>query len=83
MPPQVPGCAGNAIPGIAAQEQARQRIRSIYAADYVNDSYAAHRALANRLIGAAAETKRDSDAKFVLLAEARCRRRGRRRADSV
>jgi hypothetical protein len=61
----------NAIPDITAQSQARDRIRSIYAADYNDVSYPARRALAKRLIDAAAQTVRDFDAKYTLLVEAR------------
>lgn len=63
--------ATTSIPGVVAQRDLRKKIQEIYAADYADTSFAGRRALAKRLIGASEETKRDSDAKFSLLREAR------------
>lgn len=71
LPATAPVLPGNPIPGITAQHESRQRIRSIYARDYLDTSYAARRLLSRRLIDAAAETRRDLPAKFALLIEAR------------
>jgi hypothetical protein len=60
-----------ALPGTGAQQSARNRIRDIYAAEYANPSYQVKRALARKLIEQADQTKRDSDAKFMLYREAR------------
>ncbi|CAN5440825.1 hypothetical protein BH09PLA1_BH09PLA1_10650 [soil metagenome] len=59
-----------AIPGIAAQEIAVEKIRSIYAMEYADPSYPARRNLARKLIEQGDQTKRDSDAKFVFYREA-------------
>jgi hypothetical protein len=61
----------HSIPGLAAQLRAESKIREIYASDYADASFNARRALARRLITASAQTQRDTDAKFVLLREAR------------
>jgi hypothetical protein len=63
--------AANSIPGIVAQEEMQKKIREIYATDYADTSFNGRRALARRLIEASDQTKRDSDAKFVFLREAR------------
>jgi hypothetical protein len=63
--------AGHSIPGMSAQEQMRAKIREIYAVDYADRSISARRLLADRLIEASRDTQRDTDAKFVLLSEAR------------
>jgi hypothetical protein len=62
---------GSLIPGILAQQQAEAKIKEIYATDYADTSFNGRRALAQRLMFASDETKHDTDAKFVLLREAR------------
>jgi hypothetical protein len=61
----------NSLPGVAAQEQTLRKIKEIYGADYADTSFNGRRLLARRLINASDETRKDSDAKFVLLREAR------------
>jgi hypothetical protein len=63
--------AANLVPGLPAQQQAQAKIHEIYASDYLDTSFAGRRALARRLIDASEQTKRDMDAKYVLLREAR------------
>jgi hypothetical protein len=60
-----------ALPGIAAQEDLLKKIREIYAIDYADTSFNGRRALSRRLIEASNQTRKDSDAKFILLREAR------------
>lgn len=61
----------NPIPGHVAQQEAERKIREIYAVDYADAAFAGRRTLARRLIDAASQTTRDTDARYVLLREAR------------
>jgi hypothetical protein len=61
----------SSLPGLEAQERTLQKIKEIYAADYADSSFNGRRLLARRLMNASDETRKDSDAKFVLLREAR------------
>lgn len=59
------------IPGVAAQEAAAAKVRSIFATDYADASYPARQKLARKLIEQGDQTKRDGDAKYVFYIEAR------------
>jgi len=62
---------GTAVPGLAAQEAGVARVRDIFSIDYHDTSYNARRSLARKLIDQGDQTLRDTDAKYVLLREAR------------
>ena len=61
----------NPLPSLQTRQDMLQKIREIYASDYIAPTFKARRALAQRLIEASEQTHKDSDAKYVFLAEAR------------
>ncbi|HEY7086777.1 MAG TPA: C-type lectin domain-containing protein [Tepidisphaeraceae bacterium] len=61
----------NLIPGLSAQNAALKKIHEIYDREYADNSFNGRRTLALRLIDAADQTKKETDAKYVLLIEAR------------
>lgn len=60
-----------AVPGLGTQEQAVEKIRAIFAGDYLDASYQARRKLSLKLIEQGDQTKRDTDAKYAFYREAR------------